>query len=742
LVTILTSGQDFKVKLIAEAKYRSNLGEEHMSQSSIRFLQGAAMTRRKLIAGAGVSLALLAGAAYLAARTKERHPSTDFRQQDEVIAGSPRDSLEVRRLVLTGTNEEIGGALARLAKERYHAPLQPSQEPFRTRAQRQYIEKNFPILHERMRGVASTFGHRLEDNSWNFSALQFTDLRAGCSIIHVPPRLTKTGESVVSRDYDYSTGSISFGFLAPGMLHPTARPYLVELHPDRGYASLAMVSYDLLSGVLDGINSEGLTVALAMDDELFSKHPIEPTVGPAVGLGVLQTLRMLLDTCATVDEAKEALLQTKQYYEYVPVHYLIADRFGKSFVWEYSHAHNKEFIIENPNQPLIMTNFSLNRRLDNGGPPSVDQAKDVCRRYCLLTEQLAAAPGKVSDDFIKQTHKKVDAELPAFADRSRPPVRTFWHALYYPEQRRVQISFYLRDEPTPGQPDNVRVVRSEYQDYRLTPTDRGKPTPESPTHTGPERGRDAVKQDDPQRFVISELENGGAKVKIIGGKAISVDLSKAEMLDRLLPLLHRLPDLEELRIQSPNIDDAGMDRLEGLPKLARIGLASSAVGDDGLKVLRTLPTLRVFRIDGSKVTDAGLVHLKDLTMLEQLGLRGSQVTGSGLAQLRRLSKLTALDLSGTRVTDTGLSHLKGLTQLEILIVTGDKITDAGLSHLEPLTSVTGLFLGGTQISDGGLVHLKGMRRLTKLNVSKTAVSAPGIAAARKFLPSWITIQTD
>ena len=37
------------------------------------------------------------------------------------------------------------------------------------------------------------------------------------------------------------------------MLHPTARPYLLELHPDRGYASIAMVSYDMLSGVLDGM---------------------------------------------------------------------------------------------------------------------------------------------------------------------------------------------------------------------------------------------------------------------------------------------------------------------------------------------------------------------------------------------------------------------------------------------------------------------------------------------------------
>jgi Acyl-coenzyme A:6-aminopenicillanic acid acyl-transferase/Leucine Rich repeat len=698
------------------------------------------MRSRKRVAAAGAGLVLLVGAVYLAAGAKERTSSSGFIQKETVIAGSPRDSIEVRHVILSGSNEEIGRALADLAKERYRVKALPSQDLTRTRAQRRYIEKNFPILHERMRGVAASFGHRLDDDSWNLASLDFTELRAGCSIIHVPPGVASTGQSVVSRDYDYSTGAITFGFLPPGMLHPTARPYLVELHPDRGYASLAMVSYDLLSGVLDGMNSEGLTVALAMDDELFSKHSIEPTVGPSAGLGVLQTLRMLLDTCATVDEAKEALLETKQYYEYVPVHYLIADRFGRSFVWEYSHAHNKEYIIENPDHPLILTNFSLNRRLNNGGPPSVDQAKDVCNRYCLLSEQLAGAPGKISVDFIKQTHKKVDAELPAALDRSRPPVRTFWHALYYPEERRMQVSFYLHDQATPGEPNKPGVVRSDYWEFRLTPTNLGKPPGEPSAVAEPRKGLAAGTMDAKQRAAVVELEDGGAKVKIVGERATTVDLSKAKDLGRLLPTLHKLPNLEELRIQNPGMDDAGIATLEGLPKLARLGLYGTGVGDEGLKVLKSLPNLRVLRIDESKVTDAGLVHLKDLTQLEQLGLRGNLVADAGLVHLKRLAKVTALDLGGTKLTDSGLRHLKGLTQLEILILTGDNITDAGLAQLEALTSVTGLFLGSTKISDAGFVHLKPMGRLTKLNVSKTAVTAEGIAKARKFLPSWITIQ--
>src|SRR5262249_32431138 len=153
---------------------------------------------------------------------------------------------------------------------------------------------------------------------------------------------------------------------------------------------------------------------LAMDDEIFSKQAVDPTRGPTAGLGELQTLRMLLDTCGNVAEAKEALLQAKQYYAFVPVHYLIADRFGNSFIWEFSQFRNREFIIENPAGPLVMTNFTLSRRSTDGRPPSVEQAKSVCRRYCVLSEGLAQS-GTMSADRIKELHRKVDAETPKAA---------------------------------------------------------------------------------------------------------------------------------------------------------------------------------------------------------------------------------------------------------------------------------------------------------------------------------------
>lgn len=647
-------------------------------------------------------------------------PAAAIEKQERVIAGSPSDSMEVRHLVLTGTNEEIGRALAEIARERFQTKMERSNDVVRTRATRHYIEKNYPILYERMRGLAAAYGQSIDDDSVDHSGLNVTEIHAACSIVHLPPQATADGKSVISRDYDYSTGSLNFGFLPPGMLHPTSRPYLLELHPDHGYASIAMVAYELLSGVLDGMNSEGLTVSLALDDELFTKYQMEPVLGTAPGLGEVQMLRLLLDTCATVDEAKEALLTTKQYYGFVPVHYLIADRFGRSFVWEYSQAHNKEFIIENPGRPLVMTNFSLNKHLDQGAPPTADEARSVCRRYALLTEQLAIAPGSITEEFLRNTHRKVDAKGAPAADQSRPPIRTFWHALYYPEERRVKFSFYLHDEPLADQPGNVRIVRSDYLEFRLPATTHGASPMASAAVASAPPASSAVGSPaaaaDKSTPVVDRLKAAGATVGLDHGRIATVVLDKTADPESLLPLVAGLPDVTQLGIQNPKMTDAGMALVAKLSKLTVLNVSSSAVGDRGVEAITAL------------------------THLQQFGLKGTKITNAAIPSIARLTALVNLNIADTQVTDTGVAPLATLSHLESVSFANDAITDAALPILARSPTLAGLNLSGTKITDAGLASLKPLGRLTKLNVTKTSVTANGAAEAKKFLPFWASIQ--
>lgn len=567
------------------------------------------MFSRKIVLALVLLLAVSAGAA--------------LQREERVIAGGPNDSMEVRHLVLRGTNQEIGRALAEIGRQRYGIRADPARDSLRTRAQRRYIESAYPILAERMRGVAAAFGHRLEDDAWDHSQLGFTELQAGCSIVHLPRQSTADGQSVVSRDYDYSTGNITFGFLPPGMLHPTARPYLLELHPDRGYASIAMVAYDLLSGALDGMNSEGLTVTIAMDDEMFTKHKIEPTYGPAAGLGALQVVRLLLDTCATVEEAKEALLSTKQYYEYVPLHYLVADRFGKSFVWEYSEMHNKEYIIESPGKPLVMTNFTLHKYMDGSNPPTADLARATCKRYAYLSDKLAAMPSGITEAAIRSIHEKVDAAAPAKPDAKRPPVRTFWHALYYPEQRRVKFNYYLHD-------DGDRIVRSDYQEFALTATAIARPLPPAPPPAPV-----PTSAPNPASGPIATLRAAGVTVQMEDGQAVAVGFKKDSDPAPLLPLLRELPKLHLVGFAETKITDGALAQLVGLKRIDFVGLRDTAITDAGLAHLSKLTGITGLNLSGTKVTDAGLVHLKTMSRLTKLNVSKTAVTDAGIAEAKK-----------------------------------------------------------------------------------------------------------
>jgi len=546
-----------------------------------------------------------------------------LQKQERVIAGSPSDSMEVRHLVLRGTNEEIGRALAEIGMERYGVHAERASDPLRTRAQRRYIESAFPIMADRMRGVAAAFGHSPDDDGWNHSEIGFVDFQAGCSIVHLPRQATVDGQSVVSRDYDYSTGNLTFGFLEPGKLHPTARPYLLELHPDRGYASIAMVAYDLLSGVLDGMNSEGLTVTIAMDDEIRTKTKIDPTFGPAAGLGELQTVRLLLDTCANVQEAKETLLRTKQYYAYVPIQYLVADRFGNAFVWEYSEAHNKEYIIESPGRPLVMTNFTMYKRMDGSNPPTADLARAECRRYAYLSETLAATPAGITEAALRQIHEKVDAQAPAKPDQKRPPIRTFWHAFYYPEQRRVKFSYYLHD-------DGDHVVRSDYQEFRLEATNAPPP---SAITSRPAAAPTAEKE--PVSPVVAKLRAAGATVQIERGEVVAIGFAKDSDPAPLLPLLRELPALHLVGFAETKITDDALAQLTTLKRIDFVGLRDTAITDAGLAHLSKLTGITGINLSGTKVTDAGLVHLKTMSRLTKVNVTRTAVTEQGVAEAKK-----------------------------------------------------------------------------------------------------------
>lgn len=354
------------------------------------------------------------------------------------LVGAPGDFLRATHVRIDGSWFEIGRELARLGLERHRgAPAEVGADD-RVREQRAWFAERYPAQLERMRGLASFFGLEPETGEFVLDGLSYATPRAGCTVAYYPPATTEDGRGVLARNFDFTTGTFEGRRPAPGERIACAEPYVLELHPQGGYASLALVAFDLL-GVVDGMNSEGLTVALLADDELFVTGQAHPASGAQAGLDVLQVGRFLLDTCKDAGEAEAALRSARLYYRSIPCHYVVADRYGRAFVWENAVDMKSGHVIEDPGEVLVSTNY-----LQFLHPEPVEAGGELFERQTRLAN-LVETQGKLSLGEIRANARCVAATGGAPAGRA--PGRTLWHALYFPAELRLEVDFYLGEGP-------------------------------------------------------------------------------------------------------------------------------------------------------------------------------------------------------------------------------------------------------------------------------------------------------
>ncbi len=219
---------------------------------------------------------------------------------------------------------------------------------------------------------------------------------------------------------------------------------------------------------------------LQADDESMAKYPVPPTLRPSVGLHEPLMLRFLLDTCATAEETKRALLLKKQPRKVVPAHYIVGDLFGNSFVWESSPLYNRDYITDEGGDIQIFTNHLLYP----GSRPTPDPSDDpgwTFRRYRLLSEAIPTGNGGVSVEDLKTAHacvnfcaafdRKMSGEAPIESGEAITPPedssgardlgRTVWHSVYDLDERRLEVKFYL------GESADGQSRYSEYHQFQL-----------------------------------------------------------------------------------------------------------------------------------------------------------------------------------------------------------------------------------------------------------------------------------
>jgi predicted choloylglycine hydrolase len=381
---------------------------------------------------------------------------------ETVIAGGPEKFVEVRHVVLKGSNFEIGKKIAELAK-RDGVRIAPSKDTILNRAKREYMARNYPILFERMKGIADSFGLDIADDSYDFTGIfQAQMIPPACSVAFYPAGYNINGHNILSRNYDFTTGDIAGRRPQKGRLAMMARTYLFEIHPDQGYSSLSLCAFEYLGGVLDGINSEGLAVSILADDESGERVGREPA--SEVGMHELMGMRYLLDNCKNVEEAKEVLLSLKHYYSFIPCHYIIGDRSGKSFIFEFSPARNRSYIIDG-NGPQYVTNHLvfLHQKVEEFPETGLNWSM---RRYKMLDESIRSK-GKFTLEEIADINARVAVPPNVPANPEIAPGRTLWYAQYDLDNLTLTVKFYLGEKPDPENEKRAILEYSPLSTYGL-----------------------------------------------------------------------------------------------------------------------------------------------------------------------------------------------------------------------------------------------------------------------------------
>lgn len=197
--------------------------------------------------------------------------------------------------------------------------------------------------------------------------------------------------------------------------------------PENGYASVSVVDIEYLGfstdtyvtdtpienrvGLLnapfypfDGMNEKGVTIGvMTVLGSEESRDSNKPT------LGSLEVVRLILDNAENTDEAIELIRGYNiSFAAGPPLHYLIADRSGKSAVVEFYQGEMKVTYNNKPYQ--VATNFMIYG--------SNDMDKSNCDRYSLATKELEQVNGTLFQKGVLDLMK--DISVP----------RTQWTSVY------------------------------------------------------------------------------------------------------------------------------------------------------------------------------------------------------------------------------------------------------------------------------------------------------------------------
>ncbi len=354
---------------------------------------------------------------------------------EKKLITSFQNEIRLSHIIAEGTNESIGGGLGALAKTDHNIDKSTKINSAIIESQYDYLRNHYPEHYARMSGFAKAYGKTLNDYDYDFSFFGQALNGTACSAVYYPPAITCNKHGYISRNLDFS---IPKDFKNKNSRFPFKHTYILEMYPESCYPSISLFCFELFGLAFEGINSEGLSVIHLADADTRIDHETLATNQTQRGFNEFLPIQYLLDTCSTADEAEKALRKVEHYHVAIPVHLLIADKQGNSFVFEYSPDGSKKVFVQgNIASPLKVTNFQLNRLSDTTMTKKMESrsTENGLDRYRVLEEQIDQVQFPITEKSIQE----INTNVYVHADHEDQPERTLFHCTYDTTSCSVKI---------------------------------------------------------------------------------------------------------------------------------------------------------------------------------------------------------------------------------------------------------------------------------------------------------------
>lgn len=377
--------------------------------------------------------------------------------------------LEVRGIAVKGSDYEIGKDLALIGKETYDIQLDQYKDPVYAQARQNYMKRNFIALYQRALGVADVFKVDPNTTSYDTTVLPYDLGDIACSAIFFPPSLTESGHPSVCRNLDWYMASVTeleaamVGVKGKPARKSLSRVTATEFYPESGYSAVQLGSHDLLNPPMDGINEKGLFVTILTDLQgLQTPMPFGGAID--TGMSFPQLTTMILNKCATVEEAKYEILQQRVYFPFRAQHFLIADRAGNVTLFEIDGKSGLYYFMDGkPDQPFIVTNHSLHLFPDPSQFPEHDPQEEynTFNRWKRLADFVKKHEGLFTREDMYEATSLVYSHYkdPLASGGSFPfKERAIYTEVADMALKTIEVKFYRKDGPPEEGSENPSII--------------------------------------------------------------------------------------------------------------------------------------------------------------------------------------------------------------------------------------------------------------------------------------------